>query len=126
MSYMDEFEATNFMLMEDNATMYDIIETPSHNNQCVDSMSYYNHPQYQQEQEEYQSTIDTTTVDSSANPINSNDDNDEKYDENDADNDELIKNNSHASVARPDNVECLTNITKSDKSDVVDNKQLIA
>lgn len=125
MSYMDEFEATNFMLMEDNATMYDIIEAPTHN------MSYYHHSQQQQQQQEleqqYQSTIEatTTTVDSSINPINSNDDNDEKYDdddENDADNDELIKNNSHA------NVECLANVVpKSDRSDVAaDKQQLVA
>lgn len=128
---MDEFEATNFMLMEDNATMYDIIETP-HNH---DGVSYYHQ---QQQPEQYQSTI--VAGDSNSYPINYNDD--EEYDNNEhdnADNDELIKNNSHNGSfnnasnndegSLPDNVECLTNITKSDNNDngeSTTHKQLIA
>lgn len=116
MSYMDEFEATNFMLMEDNATMYDDDIIEASNNQ------YYQQPP-QHHQQQYHSTI---TVDSS-NPINYYDDNEEQKYEYDADNDELIKNNSYCNNERslPENVECSTTdiAKKSDKNVDDDDKK---
>uniref|UniRef100_A0A336M7P6 CSON013331 protein n=1 Tax=Culicoides sonorensis TaxID=179676 RepID=A0A336M7P6_CULSO len=116
MSYMDDFETTNFMLMEDNSTMYDIIEASTQQQQQYHNENE-NNDRYLSFDDQHKS--ETTIVVDSPNPIISFNENADEYDEvlitktESHDDDDATK--THLNDVSPNNVECLTNDYNNEK-----------